>query len=221
MPTANTASSFGPATSFQYKHVGVNLELTPEGERERRHHARAHDGRVQHARRQAGRRGQPPDSDVITRNITGTLRLRDGETTLLGGLLTNQESTTRAGALGVEKIPFLNRIFGSNTKNNDDQEVLISITPHVVRAPKITEDDLSPLGVGTDELVKVQGSRPSLFGEPEAEPKPPEGVVTPPNGKPAPAPPATAPNPSPLTPLPIPPNPVPPEGAPQVETARA
>ncbi len=165
------ATSFGPATSFQYKQVGITLELTPKVNATGDISLElAAEFSILGTRRPVG--GGLFIPSVITRNITGVLRLRDGETSLLGGLVTSQESSTREGALGIEKIPLLNRIFGKNKKTAEDREVLISITPHVVRAPKITEDDLSPLGVGTEELVRVQGARPSLFGEPEAEPKP-------------------------------------------------
>lgn len=185
VPTANNVSSYGPATSFQYKQVGITLELTPKvnatGDISLEMTA---EFSILGTKQDVG--GGLLIPSVITRNITGVLRLRDGETSLLGGLVSSQETQTRTGALGVEKIPILNRIFGQNSKTADDREVLISITPHVVRAPKITEDDLTPLGVGTDELVRVQGARPALFGEPEAEPKAPTDVVpTPPGPKPA------------------------------------
>jgi general secretion pathway protein D len=187
VPTANNVSSFGPATSFQYKQVGITLELTPKvnatGDISLEMVA---EFSILGTKQDVG--GGLLIPSVITRNITGVLRLRDGETSLLGGLVSSQETQSRTGALGVERIPILNRIFGQNSKTADDREVLISITPHVVRAPKITEDDLTPLGVGTDELVRVQGARPALFGEPEAEPKPPTDVVpTPPGTRPAPA----------------------------------
>jgi general secretion pathway protein D len=206
LPTAGT-SSFGPATSFQYKTVGITLELTPKvnatGDISLELNA---EFSILGASQNVG--GGLLIPSVITRNISGVLRLRDGETSLLGGLVSNQETASRQGPIGVEKIPLLNRIFGENTKNNDDREVLISITPHVVRAPKITEEDLTPLGVGTEELVKVQSVRPSLFGEPEPEAKAlPSPQVSP----------GTAP--SPFTPLPMPPTPVSPEGMPKPETA--
>jgi general secretion pathway protein D len=217
LPTAGT-SSFGPATSFQYKTVGITLELTPKI-------SASGDITLDPMTAEFSILGTKQDvggglliPSVITRNITGVLRLRDGETSLLGGLVSNQETASRTGALGVEKIPLLNRIFGQNTKSNEDREVLISITPHVVRAPKITEQDLTPLGVGTEELVKVENSRPSLFGGPEPEAPAPGTPANPtsreiPSGQ-QPAPPAE----SPLTPLPLPPAPVPPKGAPKVET---
>jgi general secretion pathway protein D len=193
VPTAGT-TAYGPATSFQYKSVGITLELTPKvnatGDISLEMTA---EFSILGVPRDVGANLKIPS--VITRNITGVLRLQDGETSLLGGLVTNQESSTREGALGIEKIPLLNRIFGSNTKSNNDTEVLISITPHVVRAPKITEDDLTPLGVGTDERVRVEGASPPLFGEPETEPEPPtDGGATPPGNDRAPErPPAATP----------------------------
>jgi general secretion pathway protein D len=190
VPTAGT-TAFGPATSFQYKNVGISLDLTPKvnatGDISLEMTA---EFSILGTKQDVG--GGLLIPSVITRNITGVLRLRDGETSLLGGLVSTQETATRSGALGVEKIPLLNRIFGQNSKSNEDREVLISITPHVVRAPKITEDDLTPLGVGTDELVRVQSARPSLFGEPEPELKlPTDGMAAPPSSTPDPNPPSS------------------------------
>lgn len=180
---------FGNATSFQYRNVGVNLELTPK--------VNGNGDISLEFLSEFSILGTPTDvgglviPSVITRNVQGILRLRDGETSLLGGLVSTQETFSRSGALGVEKIPLLNRIFGQNKKNSDDREVLLSITPHIVRAPKITEADLETLAVGTEEVVKLQSARPPLFGEPE--PMPPNDVVpTPPNHKTTPAPPPAA-----------------------------
>jgi general secretion pathway protein D len=183
-PTTTPGQNFGNATSFQYRNVGINLDLTPKvngnGDISLDFNA---EFSILGAPRNVG--GDLSIPSVTTRNVKGVLRLRDGETSLIGGLVSSQETMSRSGALGIEKIPLLNRIFGQNKQDANDTEVLISITPHVVRAPKITEDDLVPLGVGTDELVRVQGARPSLFGEPEPEPEAPAEV--------APAPPASQP----------------------------
>ena len=97
-----------------------------------------------------------------TRNVNGVMRLRDGETGLIGGLLQNNEATSFAGSLGMNSIPILGSLFGAREKKNDSSEVIISITPHIVRAPKVTEEDLVSLRVGTQEVPgwRVRG-RPS------------------------------------------------------------
>src|SRR4029453_9867268 len=72
----------------------------------------------------------------LTRNMNGTLRFNDGETSLVGGLITRREASAFVGIIGLQSIPLLNKL-GSNRKEKEETEILISITPHLVRAPKI------------------------------------------------------------------------------------
>ncbi len=161
-----------PATSFQYRNVGVNLTLTPRV-------AASGDITMEltaefsllGSDRNVGSADNPINVPTfLTRNVTGTLRLRDGETGLIGGLLQNNEASTFVGALGMNDIPVIGKLFGKRERKKDESEVLISITPRVVRGPKVTEEDMVPLRVGTQEVPKVEGLRGSLFGP---EPPPP------------------------------------------------
>src|SRR6185369_7448545 len=148
----------------------------------------------------------------LTRKITGTLRLHDGETTLLSGLLQGADTDSFAGILGVQSIPILNKILTSRKKEHQDQEILMSITPHLVRAPKVTEADLQSVLIGTRELTRLNaGARPQL-GVPEDQLAPPVGATATPSPTPAPVvtPPPGGPAPGSLSP------PVPPPGAPPV-----
>ena len=207
-------STFAPATSFNYKNVGRQPGDHAARQSERRHHAG--DGRgVQHHRRrpQRGHGRQPAQRPTfLTRKVTGTLRLHDGETTLLGGLLAGIDTDTFAGILGVQSIPILNKIFTSREKSRDEQEIMMSITPHLVRAPKVTEADLQSVLIGTRELTRMgAGARPQL-GVPEDQLAPPVGVTPSPvaPAAPTPAPPLGGPAPGSLSP------PVPPPGAPPI-----
>ena len=188
--------AFTPATSFQYRNVGVNLELTPKV------HASgeitlelAAEFSVLGPTTVLAGTALPT---FLTRNMNGTLRFNDGETTLVGGLLTSRDTTSHVGIFGLQSIPLLNKL-GSTRKEQEDTEILISITPHLVRAPKIMEQDLTSLNVGTRELVRVQGARPPLFGEPEGTPSPGPGE-SPAPGVPPPA--GARPGPSPTPPPP-------------------
>src|SRR5262249_36875962 len=107
----------------------------------------------------------------LTRNVSGTLRVRDGETSLIGGLLQTGETDSFTGIFGLQSIPVLTKLFTSRKHETTETEILISLTPHIVRAPKLTEDDLVALGVGTVEVPRVPGARPSLFA-PEVAPSP-------------------------------------------------
>ena len=161
-----TGGGYLPATSFQYRNVGVNLKLTPRV-------AASGDITLELAAefsllgddRNVGSDNNPINVPTfLTRNVNGVLRLRDGETGLIGGLLQNNEASSFAGALGMNSIPILGQLFGNRQKRSDESEVLISITPRIVRGPKVTEEDLVPLRVGTQEVPRVEGARPALFG---------------------------------------------------------
>lgn len=198
--------TFVPATSFQYRNVGVNLELTPR--------VNASGDVVLELQaefsllgddRNVGSTSNPlVVPTFLTRNVTGILRLHDGETSLIGGLVVGRDSDSFRGVAGLQSIPVLNRLFTSRTDNNDESEVIISITPHLLRGPKLVEEDLQALLVGTKEIVRVPGTRPSLFGEPE------------PAGSPAPVVPAPQPTPPPAAPTAVPPPPPVPTPEPQV-----
>jgi general secretion pathway protein D len=189
--TVGTGGTTGylPATSFSYRNVGVNLTLTPRV-------AASGDITMEltaefsllGSDRNVGSADNPVNVPTfLTRNVTGTLRLRDGETGLIGGLLQGNEASNFTGALGMNSIPIIGKLFGQRKKQKDESEVLISITPRIVRGPKVFQDDMVPLRVGTQEVPRVEGLRGSIFGpapEPAATPPGPTVPQAPPNGGP-------------------------------------
>lgn len=175
--TGGVGGTFAPATSFQYRNVGVNLELTPR--------VTPNGDIVLEMAAEFSLLGEAGASDLgptfLTRNVNGTLRLRDGETALLGGLLQDNETESFRGIIGLQSIPILNRVFTGTTKNKDQTEILFSITPHLVRAPKIGEEDLRSVFIGTQEVLRVGGAD-ALFGAPDAAPSPVAESPAPPPG---------------------------------------
>ena len=195
--------TFAPATSFQYRNVGVNLTVTPEI-------SASGDVTLEVLAEFSLLGDDRAVGDILiptflTRNVTNTIRLRDGETGLIGGLIQGSESSSVSGALGVSSIPIIGSLFGNNQKRVEESEVLISLTPRIVRAPKVTESDLAPLAVGTQAVPRVEGATPGLFGpEPEAAPAGPPAA---PGQAPAALTPTSAPSASPRS---LPPGAVPP-----------
>ena len=214
-------TTFAPATSFNYRNVGVNLQITPRvnASGEITLELSAEFSQVGDSRNVGT--GQNPINvpTFLSRKIEGVLRVHDGETNLIGGLVQSREAEAFKGVLGLPSIPILNRIFPSADKSKDDTEILISLTPHLVRAPRLVEEDLSSLYVGSAEQVRVPSARPPLFGNPE---EPPLAPVPIPGPTPAPTP-TPPPSPSPTPEAGAPPaRPVPPgtvmepSGAPSV-----
>ncbi len=187
-------STFAPATSFNYRNVGVNLQITPKvnASGEITLEMSAEFSQVGPTRNVGSDQSPLNVPTFLSRKIEGVLRVRDGETSLIGGLLQGQEAATFTGILGLQSIPILNKIFTSaNPKTKDETEVVISLTPHLVRAPRLVEADIASLYVGSAEQVRVPSARPALFGEPE---EPALAPVPIPGPTPAPAP---SPTPSP------------------------
>jgi general secretion pathway protein D len=207
--TVGTGGTTGylPATSFQYRNVGVNLTLEPRV-------AASGDITLQMTAefsllgddRNVGSTENPIlVPTFLTRNVISTLRLRDGETGLIGGLLQGRDARSFSGALGINNIPVIGKLFGAQQRQVDESEVLISITPRIVRAPKVTEEDMVPLRVGTQEVPRVEGVRGSVFGpEPEpppaAAPAPQPGTAPPSSQRPLSAAPPSLPTPEPAPP---------------------
>ena len=135
-------------------------------------------------------------SDIagITQPIIGQskieqeIRLREGEVSLLSGLMQAQDTRATAGFPGLANIPGLKWLFSSQNVQKSTNELLIALVPHIVRTTGITALDLKSVAVGTDQTVKVNLAplpEPPAAGTPAETPKPA-----------APAPPAT-PQPAP------------------------
>ena len=150
---------------------------------------------------------------VGTRNATTTLTLRDGETQVLAGLLSTDESDTSNRLPGLGDIPLVGNIFSSRSVKGGRKEILLSITPRIVRNLVRPTDDLLEFNFGPE--AGNQGGAPLMPGmapqPPATAPQPVQRTPTP-TVPPRPAP--TAPAPSGLVPMvpfgsPVPTSPVP------------
>jgi general secretion pathway protein D len=153
-------------TQFQYIDVGVNIDVTP----------RVHpDGDVSMklmvevsaiaGTSSIGGINQPI---ISSRKIEHDVRLRDGETNILGGLIQRTESNNLNGIPGLAQLPLAKYLFANNDKELHTDEVLILLTPHIIRLPTISAENLRTIAAGTDTNVRVYREK----AETEAAPKP-------------------------------------------------
>lgn len=153
-------------TQFTYQEVGVNVEVTP----------RVHpDGSV--SLKMTVDVSSITGEDTIggitepvigQRKIEHDVRLQDGEVSILGGLITSSQTKSLSGWPGLSSIPFLRYFFSSQDITTEDDEVLIAVTPHVVRMPSITADDLRTLAAGTEQNLRVYPTGMDGFQTPAA-----------------------------------------------------
>ena len=94
------------------------------------------------------------------RRIEHETRLRDGEVNLVGGILEDTETTSLAGYPWLTKIPILKYLFGQENKQNQENEIVFAITPHIVRAQEVTDENLRLVDLGRGNTVTVGHNDP-------------------------------------------------------------
>jgi general secretion pathway protein D len=191
-----------PVVNFQYIDVGVNLDITPHVLLNREI---AMTVQVQ-IRAVAGQNnvGGVSQPVLTNRQVQHEIRLVEGETNILGGIITDSESTSLNGIPGLKDIPILRYFFSQEQKQLDKTEIIIMLTPHIIRMPNIQEVNMRGLNTGSETNPRL---RPSAFGAPPGTPPAPApapATTTPGAGAPgAPAPGAPAPT-RPTIPAPTP-----------------
>lgn len=124
---------------------------------------------------------------VGTRNTSTTLRLRDGETQVLAGLISNEDRRNTSQVPGVANLPVLGRLFQNKDDTVNKTEVVLLITPHVIRNIQRPEPRMEQFNSGTE--AEVGGAS---LGLPSVPPEPVPPVRTRPAIPSAPAVPAPA-----------------------------
>ncbi len=143
-PIATGGINQQPITSFVYEPIGVNIDITP-----RTHH----DDEVSLALKISLSNISGSLNNLPTfgnREITTTIRLKDGETNMLAGLIRDEERTTMTGLPGLSDLPLIGRLFGNNRKEAHESDIVLTLTPHIVRVLDLSESDLRPFRLGRD-----------------------------------------------------------------------
>ena len=183
-----------PITSFNYQNIGVNIDITP-----RTHHDDEVSLTLKIALSSISGTGTGAIAGLPTfgnREITTTIRLKDGETNMLAGLIRDDERTVLAGVPGLSDLPLIGRLFARNKKESQQTDIILTLTPHIVRVLDLTEADLRPFRLGRSggtggAVTPVE--RPGI----QQPPRDPGGIM--PGGTAPPAP-AGATFPQPLQP---------------------
>ena len=138
-PIATGGVAQQPVTSFNYRNIGVNIDITP-----RIHH----DDDVTLALKVeisslsgTGYGGLPTFGN---RSINTEIRLRDGETNMLAGLIRDDEREIKEGIAGLSDLPVIGQIFGRTHKEATETDIILTLTPHIVRVLDLHEADLAP-----------------------------------------------------------------------------
>jgi len=141
-------------TQFQYIDVGVNVDITP------RVHPN-HEVSLKVSVEVSSVTGQTniggiQQPIISQRKIDHEIRLKEGEANILGGLVAKTDTKSLNGWPGLAKVPLLRYLFSEDSKNYEDDEILIILTPRIVRMPDWTRANLRPLYSGSESNVQVR-----------------------------------------------------------------
>jgi general secretion pathway protein D len=87
---------------------------------------------------------------IGTRQASTMLQLKDGENQVLAGLISNEDRSNGNKVPGVGDLPVLGRLFGSTKDDNQKTEIVLSITPHLIRNIQRPEASSSEFSTGTE-----------------------------------------------------------------------
>jgi general secretion pathway protein D len=152
VPTSTTAAA--SETQFQYLDVGVNIEMTPAIHADR-------DVTLKLTVELSSETGtedlEGVDEPIIAdQKADQVVRLKNGESTILAGLLQKQVSQTVSGWPGFGELPLIKYFFSTQQHEVKSDELLFLITPHVVRAPAFDENVQREIDTGTETAIQLR-----------------------------------------------------------------
>jgi len=141
-------------TQFQYLDVGVNIDMKPVV-----HYNRDVTIKLKiEVSSQSGTVNLGGINEPIIKNDSSeqTIRLKEGEASILGGILTRQDNRSLSGTPGLAELPILRYIFGSETREIIDDEIVFVVIPHVVRAEQISPLNTRQIDSGTTNQIELR-----------------------------------------------------------------
>ena len=168
-PLAGSGVGSSPLTSYGYRTIGIIVDMTPRV---------TYDGDViLEITVENSARGQ--DSNIagqnlpsfFSRKVSTKLRLRDGESNLLAGLLREDERKALTGFPGILRLPIVKQLFSNNDNTIRQTDIVMLLTPRIIRTHELRAQDLSPIYIGTQSNMSLTGP-PATIGS-SSEPEPP------------------------------------------------
>jgi general secretion pathway protein D len=141
-------------TQFQYQDVGVNIEMTPSIHYD-------HDVTLKIKIEVSSESGTETISGVTEpiisqRVVDQTIRLREGEASILGGIQNKQETANWTGIPGLSAIPILKYVFGSKDRTIQDDDIVFVVVPHIVRSQELDQANLRVIDTGEGQSIDLR-----------------------------------------------------------------
>jgi general secretion pathway protein D len=164
-------------TQFQYIDVGVEIEMTPTVHFD-------HDITLKLKITDSSESGTETISGVTepilaNKSSEQTIRLREGEASILAGIVNKQDLVSITGIPGLAELPLLKYVFGSKSHEVIDDEIVFVLIPHVVRGQDISPLNLRRIDTGAGQTIELRHTIGSEVNPGQAAPA---GTALRPNG---------------------------------------
>ncbi len=141
-------------TQFTYIDVGVNIDMTPTVHTDR-------DITLKMKLEVTSQSGSVTISSVTQpiisqRSVEHTIQLKEGEPSILAGILTRQDSLDVSGTPGLGELPLLKYVFGSRQKTQAQDEVVFLLIPHLVRESMLSRMNTRAIDTGTSQSIELR-----------------------------------------------------------------
>lgn len=159
-PIATGGATVNPLTSFDYRPVGVIVEMTPRVTYE---NEIILDLEVENST-------LGPNVNVAgqalptfgTRRVITRLRLRDGESNLLAGLLREEDRRSLRGFPGILRLPIIRQLLSANEDTIKQTDIIMLLTPRILRTHELTQENVSPIYIGTQQNIGIREPTPLI-----------------------------------------------------------
>jgi general secretion pathway protein D len=161
---AVTTASLGVQTQFTYLDVGVNIDVTPTVHYDREISLKL---KIEVSSQNGSVTISSVTEPIIAQKVSEqVIQLRDGEPSILAGLVQQQNTKTIAGTPGLGELPFLKYFFSSQDKVTQTDELVFLVIPHIVRESILTDENTRQIYTGTSGAVELLHRDPPKMATP-------------------------------------------------------
>jgi len=167
-------ASIGVQTQFTYIDVGVTISMTPTVHYDREVTLKL---KIEVSSEANSVTISGVTEPIIAQNVTEqVIQLKDGEPSLLAGLITKSDALTISGTPGLGELPLLKYFFSSRDKTAQKNEIVFLLIPHIVRESVLTRMNTRAIDTGTGASIELRrdaalGDASAGFANPIVKPR--------------------------------------------------
>jgi general secretion pathway protein D len=162
-------ASIGVQTQFTYLDVGVNIDMTPTVHMDREVTLKM---KIEVSSQNGSVTISGVTEPIISqRVIEQVIQLKEGEPSILAGIITKQDNRTNNGTPGLAELPFLKYFFGTQGTENQQDEVVFLLIPHIVRESVLSRLNTRAIDTGTGQGIELRRDASLNQADDQADPR--------------------------------------------------